>query len=416
MLAAVRQGGNVEGLTYIEQCSGSKIQLARSKESGRVVNVDSVRRGKECDCVCLGCGEPVVANQGEIRVHYFSHLPDSGGFSNRPCKQQKRIFETLSHEMGKYWVEEMKELEVPPYFHKRPTDRDGCTYNSVKVLDGRKLVFDKVVLENWREDNRYRPDCIGYIGDQPVVIEIYVTHKVDEDKLAKIRADGLPAVEVVLKHGVFDESWESIDKAMRSNRTVRWLNCPEGETAEKRKQSEAVFNRQRAYFDQQQEQMKLQRRRKARSEAVIEAAEQAYESAVEEVPGQAKARTDAWKQRNWAQIKLHRDALLKHAAVLDELLLIERRKQSQAFTRSHLLSLFDGLATTFEKKINEAVEWCERDMVEVHNRKIKEGLSFDDFKRQADQSIPPVHDEQWRYAENIEEDEDSWELGGERIY
>lgn len=392
----------MEGLTYIEQCTGSRIQLALSKESGRIVHVDRVRRGKECDCECLGCGESLVANQGEVRIHYFSHLPDSTGINNRPCKNPKLIFETLSHEMGKHWIEEVKELEVPPYFHKKHKDSDGCTYNSVPVLEKRKLVFDKVKLESWQADNRYRPDCIGYIGDQAVVIEIYVTHKVDEKKIKKIRADGLPAIEVVLKPGVMDDRWESIDKAMRSGRAVRWLNCPEGETPEKRQQSEQEFNRQREAFDRRQGEINRQRRRKARSEAVIRQAEEEMEFAIESVPEQAQEKTEVWVSRHQAEIKMHRGALIRHAEILDKLLMVDRRKKSKGLTSFVFTEEF---AKSFKKKIDEEFEQCKRDLLKGYEEVLKNDISFEELRALAEKSLPPEEDERWRYAEKIEDED-----------
>ena len=209
------------GITYTEQRTGCRALYAISKESGKLVNIKNVRRGKDCDCLCLGCGEELVANKGEIKAHYFSHLPDSSGKSNRPCKKPQNISETLSHERGKIWLEQTRTITLPAYYLHKETDKDGCKYTSIKVLESKNVIFTKVILEAWQSENKYRPDCIGYIGDQPIIIEIYVSHKVDPIKLEKIKSDKLPAIEIILKNGVSDDSWDSIDKIMKSSSSIR---------------------------------------------------------------------------------------------------------------------------------------------------------------------------------------------------
>lgn len=43
---------------------------------GEVVDAYSVERGLACNCICPGCMQPLMAKQGDIRVHHFSHLGD----------------------------------------------------------------------------------------------------------------------------------------------------------------------------------------------------------------------------------------------------------------------------------------------------------------------------------------------------
>lgn len=44
-------------------------------------DVDDVNRGKACDCYCAACRGPLVARQGEVRVHHFAHA------DRRECRE-----------------------------------------------------------------------------------------------------------------------------------------------------------------------------------------------------------------------------------------------------------------------------------------------------------------------------------------
>ena len=54
-----------------------KAPLARSTATGELVAVDSVDRGLAAGVVCVDCGEPMVAKQGDIVQWHFAHTADS---------------------------------------------------------------------------------------------------------------------------------------------------------------------------------------------------------------------------------------------------------------------------------------------------------------------------------------------------
>jgi hypothetical protein len=43
-----------------------------------------------------------------------------------------------------------------------------------------------------------RPDVVGYRGTRALLLEVFVTHQVDADKIAKLAALGLPVLEINL--------------------------------------------------------------------------------------------------------------------------------------------------------------------------------------------------------------------------
>lgn len=51
----------------------SNIPYAFSQSLNRLVGVDEVERGLDCNCICPSCGMRLEARQGEINIHHFSH-------------------------------------------------------------------------------------------------------------------------------------------------------------------------------------------------------------------------------------------------------------------------------------------------------------------------------------------------------
>lgn len=154
----------------------------------KLVHVDSVKNGLECNCTCPGCNESLVAkNDGKIREHHFAHL------SGNDCGTG---YETIRHIWGKEILLENRLLPV--------------------VIDGKKgfLRTDRIGLEVTLTELNIIPDVFGravlyfnYLGlqlpgDIPFIVEIYVNHKVGDEKTAIIKRNGIPAVEIDLSKSV----------------------------------------------------------------------------------------------------------------------------------------------------------------------------------------------------------------------
>ena len=49
------------------------IPFGLSSSNGSIVDVHSVSRGKDCNCVCPSCRTPLIARQGKENVWHFAH-------------------------------------------------------------------------------------------------------------------------------------------------------------------------------------------------------------------------------------------------------------------------------------------------------------------------------------------------------
>jgi len=142
--------------------------------NGNVVHVDEVEGGLSCGCLCPQCNKPLMARQGDIREHHFAHA------SGQECHE---AYETAIHLMCKEILSRAKTFRLP----------DPDPFSTKPVY----MNIDTVEVEKTIED--IRPDIIAYDNGVPLIIEIYVWHRTDREKTARIQSLGYKAVEVTLK-------------------------------------------------------------------------------------------------------------------------------------------------------------------------------------------------------------------------
>ena len=133
--------------------------------SGRMRHIDSVPRGKESGCVCADCEEALVAKQGDVRVHHFSH-PSSGQTGGR---------ETCLH-WNTVWVlyqrfqDAIQQREAVPFRLECNACGGEHTHD---FAEGMKCIKRK----KRAPDSLKRPDISLYREDDLCcLIEVVVTH------------------------------------------------------------------------------------------------------------------------------------------------------------------------------------------------------------------------------------------------
>lgn len=145
----------------------------------QLVTVQDVERGLACDCVCVECGEVLVARKGGRNEHHFAH------YSNKESCAVHR--EGLLHLFGKQVIREAMGLQMPHLPDWPPQFGDPSSWWD----------FEQVEEEVWLDG--FRPDLFAHLrGGQQVLIEIAVTSFIGETKLALIKERGLWALEIDL--------------------------------------------------------------------------------------------------------------------------------------------------------------------------------------------------------------------------
>jgi len=175
-------------------------------EDGRMVNVESVPRGKKCGCICPECRGPLIAYKPRQskKMAYFGHEP--GAACDRP-----RALETMLHKLAKQLIEERKEVFLPAVLDESQEElRPGWTFHPESV----RL---EVTVPGMR------PDIIASTGQKLLFIEVAVWHKVGAEKLALIRERRQSTIEIDLAKWRDKTDKASLERAIIREAPRLWL-------------------------------------------------------------------------------------------------------------------------------------------------------------------------------------------------
>lgn len=153
-------------------------------EKKELVHIDSVLKGGACKCKCPHCDNWLDAkNGGNIREHHFAHSHGS------VCEG---AYETTLHLLAKQVLLEEKAIMLP-----HSEDRSFPTG---------LVSLTEMEQEKWDKQFNFKPDLEGILPDgRRLLIEIYVSHKVQSKKYETIVANNLLCLEI-------DLNWVELDK------------------------------------------------------------------------------------------------------------------------------------------------------------------------------------------------------------
>ncbi|MBS5825337.1 MAG: hypothetical protein KID00_16085 [Clostridium argentinense] len=174
------------------------IKLPFAIRGKRVVHISELsedERGLKCNCICPNCNERVVAKLGEINIHHFAHY-------NKECKTN---IETVLHLFVKDVLSKYKKVKIPSIILEYREDYTKLSdFNSLdkisinkmyeKIVEEQVVEFDEVKLE--KRFNDIVPDVVLYKNNYPLIIEIAVTHFINEYKKRKIERKGISTLEI----------------------------------------------------------------------------------------------------------------------------------------------------------------------------------------------------------------------------
>lgn len=158
----------------MRQLSGNSLLRATNAGTGTLVSIKDTHlapRGEEL--LCPDCKGRVIPSRGSVYRWHFRH------FIAGDCCHS--ISETPLHKSAKAVIAKATEITLPA----------GGFFGSAH-----RVAIEKCELE--KRDDRVRFDALLHTNKGQIAIEICVTHRVDECKINKLTAIGVPCVEITL--------------------------------------------------------------------------------------------------------------------------------------------------------------------------------------------------------------------------
>ena len=159
-----------------------QLQLIYALKDGKAAHISEVESGKKCGCVCPACGEPLVAKKGSKNLHHFAH-------ANNNCEYG---YETSLHLAAKEILSEAKKIFLPEVFLEFP----NSTKKTESLVPAKEISIDDVKLEQRYGD--IIPDIVVFSGGKEFFVEIFVTHRIDDEKLEKLQKAAISTIEIDL--------------------------------------------------------------------------------------------------------------------------------------------------------------------------------------------------------------------------
>lgn len=179
--------------------------------SGKQVHISEVKNGDACNCSCIYCGEPLTAKQGNGgKAPHFAHKPDS------TCRWKEYVKQTDIHWRAEKIFLQEKEIILPRIIR---------TFGNIQCLMFNGGVFPIASIELEKRISDFIPDIVLQIGEATLLVEIFVTHAVDDVKKDKIRKDGrYDVIEIDLSDKVYEDiTDDELRLLIKDQSRINWI-------------------------------------------------------------------------------------------------------------------------------------------------------------------------------------------------
>lgn len=153
-------------------------------------------RGLKCNCICAACKRSLVAKMGEVKAPHFAHYVEKGTILD--CSAQKAN-ESGLHQMAKKIVKESTYINLPAIEIEAECDpsrnvNDEKQCEPLHIKDEQMWYFSSAEMEV--PGNGFTPDVYLHGEKTDLLVEIMVTHPVDDEKKERVKQAGLPMIEI----------------------------------------------------------------------------------------------------------------------------------------------------------------------------------------------------------------------------
>lgn len=170
---------------------------------GKMVHVDDVPQGLECNCRCPHCHEKLIARHGDVREHGFAHHSETRGANLNIC------YMVVMYKLAEQIVKDQKRIHAPSY------------YGIYKEQD---IEFADIKIDCQYERMDKQPDVIATTSDgKQYLIEFYFKYKAQHKKAIDYK--NLSCLEIDLSNQTLDSLNEFIlCSTEEEHKYKKWLN------------------------------------------------------------------------------------------------------------------------------------------------------------------------------------------------
>ncbi|WP_426370260.1 competence protein CoiA family protein [Pseudocolwellia sp. HL-MZ7] len=199
----------------IETNEINNAELSYGLKEGKLVSINDVEQGLNCECHCPYCEKKLVAKKGDIRKHHFAH------YDGDDCHLGQ---ETAIHLLAKDLIAKNKKLMLPASYVKvESKDIGGYSHESSYFEQGKITQLENIEIEAPLEG--YQPDLIAVTEDgESIDIEVLVTHAVEQEKAQKQFRSNRLMVEIDLSALSRSSSIDEIEQAVIYEAPRHYIN------------------------------------------------------------------------------------------------------------------------------------------------------------------------------------------------
>lgn len=311
-------------------------------KAGRMVRVEEVPKGLACGCVCPACGHVLVAKAKDSRHRrpHFAHYRDAD------CRTG---FETTVHKAAKQLIADHLRLCLPAWdgdldMPNPPVQQDVAGFSHLgRLVDYPAVRVPLVTAALERARGNYIPDVTARDAQGELLIEIRVSHPVDDLKRRRVQSEGIRMLEIdlsrltlaqALEPRVFE--WEVLENP--GNRV--WISCPAALDAWRARREELRVHVQRV-----------------NQEIAAGRAREAQELAREQATRAVEQAMQVAKAKNWEIYReQRRRPYLRELATLPGLVAPEAiQSRLSAFETRDRAAIAEGLSTVASEDLRAAL-------------------------------------------------------------
>ncbi|MFT4058456.1 MAG: competence protein CoiA family protein [Legionella sp.] len=187
-------------------------------KNNTIAHIADVESGEKCNCICIECKSPLIAVKGRIKEHHFRH---------KNVTECEGGLESAIHLAAKKEIMKRKHITLPQCVSTASAiDSRGIKHTECKTIvkDKQIILFDDVQEEKVLHE--MKADILASKGDTQLIIEIFYRHKVDEEKIKKIKKANISAIEINLSDLTQEDvkSMETFWSRINNPICVQWLH------------------------------------------------------------------------------------------------------------------------------------------------------------------------------------------------